>query len=123
MSVFIILTGENWPTIMYNALAGRDLHRLLLLLLFWILGGYFLLNLVLATLLSQSASVVGKRSGPALSGRLGLEELRNAIMLRHLFKRWLRVAAPSPPSGSSSPRGCEAALLPSLATAVSSEDR
>ena len=29
MSVFIILTGENWPTIMYNALASVEANIIL----------------------------------------------------------------------------------------------
>ena len=55
LSVFQMLTGENWNTLMYDTIKANGLGALIYFLLVIIFGVFMLLNLFLAVLLQKSA--------------------------------------------------------------------
>lgn len=93
VSVFVMLTGETWPAIMFSALEGRNLWYSLYFVVWTVLGNYFLLNLVLATLFSRATDVVDRKMHQLKeASMLTVDAMREAIYFRHLFKRWKKLA-------------------------------
>mmetsp|Transcript_105820 Transcript_105820/g.305934 ORF Transcript_105820/g.305934 Transcript_105820/m.305934 type:complete len:1100 (-) Transcript_105820:828-4127(-) len=92
-SVFVMLTGESWPTIMFAAIKDKPVAFCVYFFGWIVLGNYFLLNLVLATLLSRSQDVVAKKVNAIQSKKLlSVEQLRLALRVRHVFKMWKKMS-------------------------------
>lgn len=54
MSVFQILTGENWNTVMYDAMHANGIAACFYFIALTVVGGYIMLNLFLAVLLVKT---------------------------------------------------------------------
>lgn len=57
VTIFVVLTGENWNTIMYAAWRGGDWTAPLFFVLLVVFGQFILMNLFLAVLLSNFSTV------------------------------------------------------------------
>jgi len=58
VNTFMILTGENWPTMFYAAFKRTDASAVIYFVMWIILGQYILLNLVVAVILDECSTIM-----------------------------------------------------------------
>ena len=95
MTVFQIITTENWTTIMYNCITGSDQPLMGLLALGIVaVGNYVIMNLFVAILLSKMEEEGGEDDEKEEDGKLpGLSNESSGVLA--LFKRLRSAARPA----------------------------
>eukprot|EP00760_Papus_ankaliazontas_P006722 PhM_4_TR13151/c0_g1_i1/m.24910 len=82
LTVFQVLTGENWNTVMFDVMDRVHPAAVVYFLVLYIIGAYLVLNLFIAVLLNARPADGGESSPSSASG--GLERHPSILRWRHL---------------------------------------
>jgi len=80
-TIFIVLIGEDWPSVMYDHIRASGFFFNIFFVLLYIMGNLILLNLFLAILLKNFQSAAPKENDQ--SGRVSrFQRIKNALLVK-----------------------------------------